>query len=205
MLERHERFAILRLIQADRPSNRETLQTAALYAGQIVLSSSLLLAGYQMTESAAGLWAVVSAIMVAQPVVEQSIAASAVRVAANGVGGVAGMLVGHFLGNGLWQFLLALVIVVAICDLLRLDLGLRTACVSVAVIMLRSEGRVVTTGRERFLAVFIGCVTALLVQLLAEAVRKKLDWHDPDMSALAKKVEPPATNEMDLPPRQDQG
>jgi uncharacterized membrane protein YgaE (UPF0421/DUF939 family) len=185
MLEPYERFAILRLIQADRPSNRETLQTAALYAGQVVFAVLLLLEGYHIWGSSAALWAVVSAIMVIQPAMEQSIGASAVRIAANTIGGFAGILVGHFWGDGIWQFLLALVLVVFICDLLRLDLGLRTACVSVAVIMLRSEnGRVVSTGSQRMIAVVIGCVTALIVQLLAEALRKKLGWHGPDMSAV---------------------
>ena len=81
----------------------------------------------------------------------------------------------------MWQFLLALVLVVFICDLLKLDLGLRTACVSVAVIMLRSEGHVLTTSRERLVAVVIGCVTALLVQLLAKAVQKNSGSRGPDM------------------------
>ncbi len=183
MLEPHERLAILRLIQVDRPNNRQSLQTAALYAAQVVLASALLMEGYHVYGSPAGLWAVISAALVVQPAMEQSIAASAVRIAANTVGGAAGMLVGYLLGDGIWQFLLALVLVVFICNLLKLDLGLRTTCVSVAVIMIRSQGHVVTTSRERLVAVVIGCVTALLVQLLAEAVRKKLGWHGPDMSA----------------------
>jgi uncharacterized membrane protein YgaE (UPF0421/DUF939 family) len=186
MLEPHERFAIFRLIQADRPNNRQSLQTAALYAGQILLAVTLLMAGYSRWGGAASaLWAVVSAILVVQPAMEQSIATSAVRIAANTVGGVAGILVAYSLGNGIWQFLLALVVVVFICDLLKLDLGLRTACVSVAIIMLKSEnGQVLTTSRERLGGVVIGCVTALCVQLVAEAVRKKLGWHGPDMSAV---------------------
>ena len=184
MLEPYERFAILRLIQADRPNSLESLKTAVLYAAQVVLASAVLMEGYKLYGSAAGLWAVVSAAMVVQPAMEQSIAASAVRIAANTTGGIAGILVGYFLGDGIWQFLLALVLVVFICNLLRLDLGLRTACVSVAVIMLRSEGHVLTTGGQRLVAVVIGCVTALLVQLLAEAVRKRLGWHGPDMSGV---------------------
>jgi uncharacterized membrane protein YgaE (UPF0421/DUF939 family) len=185
MLEPHERLAILRLIQADRPTNRETLQTAALYAAQVVLAVSLVMGGYHLYGSPAALWAVVSAILVIQPAMEQSIATSAVRIAANIVGGLAGIVVGHFLGDGIWQFLTALVLVVFICDLLKLDLGLRTACVSVAVIMLKSEGRVVSTSRSRMVSVIIGCLTALCVQLLAEWLRKKLGWHGPDMSAVA--------------------
>jgi uncharacterized membrane protein YccC len=188
MLEPHERFAILRLIQADRPSNRETMQTAALYAGQVLIAVSALMEGYHLWGSPSALWAVVTAIMVIQPAMEQSIAASAVRIMANIVGGLVGMFVGHFMGDGIWQFLLALLVVVFICDVVRLDLGLRTACVSVAVIMLRSqEGKIVTTASGRMISVIIGCVAALLVQLLAEAVRKRLGWSAPDMSAVMRK------------------
>jgi len=184
MLEPHERFAILRLIQADRPTNRQTLQTACLYAAQVILAVLLVMEGYRLWGSPAGLWAVVSAILVVQPAMEQSIATSAVRIAANIIGGIAGILIGHFLGSGIWQFLLALVLVVFVCDLLKLDLGLRTACVSVAVIMLKSEGRVISTSQERMVAVIIGCVVALCVQLLAEWIRKKIGWRGPDMSAV---------------------
>jgi uncharacterized membrane protein YgaE (UPF0421/DUF939 family) len=193
MLERYERFAILRLIQSDRPNNRESFQTAVLYAAQVVLSATLLMEGYRLYGSPAALWAVVSAVMVVQPAMEQSIAASAVRIAANLVGGVVGILIGHFLGDGIWQILLSLVLVVFICDLFKLDLGLRTACVSVAVIMMRGENGVISTGSQRLTAVIIGCVTALLVQVLAEAVRKKVGWHGPDMSALVPQP-PPATS-----------
>jgi len=185
MLEPHERFSILRLIQSDRPSNRETMQTAALYAGQVVLAVSLLMEGYHLCSSQSPLWAVVSAILVVQPAMEQSIATSAVRIAANTVGGMAGILVGFFLGNGIWQFLLALLLVVLICEIFKFDLALRTACVSVAVIMLRSDvGGVATTSWERLFGVVIGCVTALCVQLLAEMVRKQLGWHGPDINAV---------------------
>jgi uncharacterized membrane protein YgaE (UPF0421/DUF939 family) len=185
MLEPHERFSIFRLIQADRPSNRETLQTAALYAAQVVLAVTLLMEGYHIWSVHSPLWAVVSAILVVQPAMEQSISTSAVRIAANTVGGLSGIVVGIFLGDGIWQFLLALVLVVIICEIFKLDLALRTACVSVAVIMLRSEsGRVAATSWQRLFGVFIGCVTALIVQILAEMIRRRLGWRGPDMSAV---------------------
>jgi uncharacterized membrane protein YccC len=190
MLEPHERFSIFRMLQSDRASNRETMQTAALYAGQVILAVSLLMEGYRLWSNLSPLWAVVSAILVVQPATEQSIATSVIRIAANTVGGFAGILVAYFLGDGIWQFLLALIVVVFICEMFKFDLALRTACVSVAVIMLRSEsGKVATTGSERLIGVIIGCVTALGIQLLAERVRKWLGWRGPDMSAV---MNPPA-------------
>jgi uncharacterized membrane protein YgaE (UPF0421/DUF939 family) len=127
---------------------------------------------------------------VVQPVIEQALAASAVRIAANTVGGVAGIIAGRCFGEGVWQVLVALVIVVFICERLRLDLGLRTACVSVAIIMMRSDGQFVSTGGQRLAGVVIGCVVGLLIQMLAEAVRKKLGWSGPDLSGPAAKQSP---------------
>jgi len=158
---------------------------ALLYAGQVVLAALLLMEGYAYFNAPAAVWAVVSAAMVVQPVVEQSLVASAIRIAANGVGGICGIVVGHMLGDGMWEILLALVVCVFICERLRLDLGLRTACVSVVVIMMRSEGRVISTSTQRFFAVVVGCVTALLVQMLAEALRKRLGWTGPPQLAPA--------------------
>ena len=83
MLEpRMSDFQIFRMIQADRPSNRETLQTAAaVYAGQVVLAVSLLSdEGYRLRgRRSRHCGAVVSAILVIQPAMEQSISTSAVR------------------------------------------------------------------------------------------------------------------------------
>jgi uncharacterized membrane protein YgaE (UPF0421/DUF939 family) len=176
MLEPFERSAILRMIRADRPNNRETFRTAVLYAAQVLVASVLLLEGYSWYGSPGAIWAVVSAALVIQPALEQAISASAVRIAANIVGGIVGILVGHFWGESMWHFLFAVVIVVAICDLLKLDLGLRTAVVSVAVIMLKSDGKVLSTAQGRLVAVVIGCLTGLCVQLAAEAVRKRIGW-----------------------------
>ena len=178
MLEPFERSAILRMIQADRPSNRETFRMAILYASQVIVASVLLLEGFKWWKSSAGIWAVVSAALVIQPALQQAILASAVRIAANMIGGIVGILIGEFWGNSVGQFLIAVVIVVLICEYLRLDLGLRTAVVSVAVIMLKTDARVVSTGWERLVAVIVGCLMGLCIQLVAEAVRKRLGWNE---------------------------
>jgi len=44
--------------------------------------------------------------------------------------------------------------------------------------------RLLSTSQERLVAVVIGCVTALSVQLLAEALRKRLGWHGPGLSGM---------------------
>lgn len=187
MLQPRERFAMLRLVRADRPTTLETLQTAVFYTAQLVVCSLLLLEGYHIEGSPAALWAVVSAANVIQPAMGQTISESAVRIGANLVGAISGIIVGQICGDGIWQFCAALVVVVAICEALKLDLGLREACVSVAVVMISREGSFVGTGMQRLLAVIVGCVTALFIQLLADVVRRKvLGWKGPEAPAIHK-------------------
>jgi uncharacterized membrane protein YgaE (UPF0421/DUF939 family) len=174
MLEPHERQAIVRLIRSQPRPVRESIRTASMYAAQVVVTVGLLLLAYKLLDGKAVMWALVAAVLVVQPAFEQSIAASVVRVAANTIAGIVGILMAHFFGDGVWQMLAALVIVVIICERLRLDLGLRTACVSLIIIMMNHTSEVFSTGTQRLGAVVIGCVSALLVQLAFEAVRKHL-------------------------------
>jgi uncharacterized membrane protein YgaE (UPF0421/DUF939 family) len=179
MFDRNERLALSRIVLSQRKTNRESLQLACLYAVQVLISASLLLAGYHVTHAGGVLWALVSSILVLQPGIEQSIAASAVRIAANTVGGLIGFVVGATLGTGIPQMLLALVATVFASEFCRLDLGLRTACVATVIVMTTNDGRVVTSSTERFSAVLIGCVLAVIVQLVAEQARRAFGWNDP--------------------------
>lgn len=191
MIENYERLQILRLIQSQRQADTQTLKTAGWYAVQVVLSAGLLILGYHIAHAPSALWAVVSAVLVIQPVLEQALAASLVRICANAIGGIVGIIVGRLFGDGVWQVLLAMVIVILICERLRLDLGLRTACVSVAIIMMVHDGAVTSTGVQRLVAVIIGCVLALMVQVAAEFVRGMLGWK----AAIAPSASGPAADQ----------
>ena len=180
MLDQNEALAFLRLVRAERRTTRQTLQLAFLYALQAILSSALLIVGYELTHARALHWAIISAILVIQPGIEQSLAASAVRIAANLVGGLIGLAIGALLGDGHPQLLFSLLLTVAACELLRLDLGLRTACVATVIVMITApDGRVTTSALERLSAVIVGCLTALLVQLLADRLRRLTGWFEP--------------------------
>jgi uncharacterized membrane protein YgaE (UPF0421/DUF939 family) len=196
MLDQNEALAFLRLVRAERRTTRQTLQLAFLYALQAILSSALLIVGYDLTHARALNWAIISAILVIQPGIEQSLAASAVRIAANLVGGLTGLAIGAFLGDGNPQLLFALLLTVAACELLRLDLGLRTACVATVIVMVTApDGRVTTSALERLSAVIIGCLTALLVQLLAERLRRLTGWFEPLFSFARIRQETPSQNQ----------
>ena len=90
--------------------------------------------GYFQLGSA--MWAVVSAVLVLQPGLEQSYGASATRFVANLTGALTGAIVDKVHGHGAADLMIALVLVVAFCELLRLDQGLRSACASVVIVMM---------------------------------------------------------------------
>ncbi len=174
MVEPQKQTGLLQLIQAQRPHDRQSLKTAALYAAQVVVASSLLLVGYHYVNERQSVWALVSAMAVTEPALQQSIVASATRIAASIVGGVAGMLAVHFLGYGAWQFLLTIVVVIFLCERLRLDSAVRNACVTVVIVMMFQEGKLFAWGSGRVIAVVVGCVLALMVQLAFDRAQKLL-------------------------------
>jgi uncharacterized membrane protein YgaE (UPF0421/DUF939 family) len=168
IFNRQESTALRQLVQSPRPTKKQTLLVAAVFAAQVIICSVLLHLGYRSAHAAGVNWAIISAVLVLQPGIGQSIAASAVRIAANLIGAVIGLIVGYAVGTGSWQVVLAMVIVVFICEPLRLDFGLRTACVSVIIVMTANGGNVLTSSIQRFSAVLIGCGIAVVIQLLTD-------------------------------------
>jgi hypothetical protein len=179
MFDRRELAALAQTIQIQSPRERkgQDFAVAFLFAAQVIACAILLHIGYYLAGAESVYWAIISSILVLQPGLSQSINASATRIAANLIGALSGLLIGYFLGTESWHVIMAMVLVIFICDPLRLDFGLRTACVS-AIIVMTSHGRenVLANGIERFLAVVIGCVLALGVQFVADSVRQKLGW-----------------------------
>ncbi len=176
--DKTEYLALLRRVQSERRTTRETLHEAALYALQVILCAILLLWGYSTFHAPSVMWAIVSAILVVQPGLEQSISTSAVRIAANLVGGAIGFAIGALLGTSAVPLLAALVITVFVCEILRLDLGLRTACVATLIVMTSPAGNISASSFERLSAVLIGCLTAVFIQLAMHLPRRLLS-HPP--------------------------
>jgi uncharacterized membrane protein YgaE (UPF0421/DUF939 family) len=117
------------------------------------------------------IWAIISAILVLQPDPVATRKNSLVRFAATGIGAVAsvGAVAVGLQGN--WAFLVALLATCTICAALRLEEGLRPACVCTAVLLVRPEGPVARADEilfalDRLLAVIGGAVVALAVAYL---------------------------------------
>jgi len=165
--------SFLKLVQSQRAIDRGTLLGAALYALQSVMCMGIILYIYGQFELGSAMWAGVSAVLVLQPGLEQSYGASATRFVSNLTGALTGAIVDKLHGHGAADVVVALILVVAFCEALRLDQGLRSACASVLIVMM--GGTAVSHAMERrVLAVVIGCSTALLVRMLTERIQRLL-------------------------------
>jgi uncharacterized membrane protein YccC len=173
MLESH-REALRQIFKLPRPTIRETAIFSALYIVQAIVCILALKALYSWLGWLGVLWAMISAVLALQPGTAQSLATSVVRILANTVGAVVGYLVGRYLGDGLAQLLIAITVVVIVCESLRLDPALRTACVAVIIVLNANAGHVGTSSLERFSAVLMGCGMAMTVQIITDILRDLL-------------------------------
>jgi len=165
-----EREAFRAVIKLPRPTMLETLEMAALYAAQAVVCVLLLKFLFQHFGWPAEIWAIISSILALQPGWSQSVVTSVIRIIATTVGAGVALSVSFIHLHPELQLIVSLVIVVFVCELLRLDTALRTACVAVIIVLTVNPEHVLTTGKDRFFATILGCLMALLVQLVTDLV-----------------------------------
>ncbi len=147
---------------------------ATLFAVEAAGSAVFLYGAYAWFGGQAVGWAIVSAVLVLIPDLQQSVATAFARVSANVVGALVGLLVAQFLGQTPFAIIVAMIAVSYICHVLRLDLGVRTACVAVIIIMTAHPGEIHVSVRERFIAVICGCLTGVTAQLIALGLERKV-------------------------------
>jgi uncharacterized membrane protein YgaE (UPF0421/DUF939 family) len=164
------------LLDTLRAQREISLVQAGIFAAQAVICTIASVTIYRWAGASGGLWAAVSAILVLQPGVRQSLAASVVRVLANLLGAGTGVLVSLAYPHGLTAVCLALALVIILCELLRLDLGLRSACASLLIVTLSPDPEVLHRGVERAVAVSVGCAIALLLQLALVWMRRQVEY-----------------------------
>jgi len=160
-----EKKALGKCFKLPQPTLRESMLLAAIYTAQAVLCTAVLTLAYAWEKAPDVGWAIISSILVLQPGITESLSASIVRILANIVGATVALIVVGFLGIGLWQVLAAIVVIVFICELLRLDMGLRAACVSAIIIMTFRESSVFMAAVARSISVIIGSALAVVVQV----------------------------------------
>ncbi len=171
-------------LKLSQPTLRETMLVAALYATQAILCVIIIEYIYAREHWLGVLWAVIAAILALQPGLSQSVVTSVIRIAANTVGAGVALLVSRLhIHHTELELIISLVIIVFSCELLRLNLALRTACVAAVIVLTSNDGQVRTSAVERFSATIAGCLMALVVQVCTDAVLKKLRPRPPEIKA----------------------
>jgi uncharacterized membrane protein YgaE (UPF0421/DUF939 family) len=167
--------SFLKKVQSPRRISRASVLSAAFYALEAVVCAAIVMVVYRRFALGSAMWAVVSAVLVLQPGIEQSYGASATRFVANLTGALTGAAVDRLHGHSAAEVMVALALVVGFCELLRLDQGMRSACASVVIVMMSVGAADVTqTTERRVLSVVIGCSTALAVRIADERLHRWL-------------------------------
>ena len=164
---------LLSEVQAQRESTRESFAEACVYAGQAVVATLVVLAAYRWADKPGGMWAAVSAVLVLQPGFRRSLSASAIRVIANLLGAGIGVLVSLIIHDRTVAVCVSLVLIILLCEVARLDMGVRSACASVLIVSIGAD-QVLERGLERATAVSIGCGAALTLQLVMHPIMRRL-------------------------------
>lgn len=126
--------------------------------------------GFALAHKPGAIWALVSAVIVLRPGFEDSLRASEIRIAANVVGALVGVVVNVAARSaGPAQIAVALAIVILICHWPPLAKGVRSACAGVVIVMMH-EGSITHMGLERLAAVLVGCLSALVVGYVGDKI-----------------------------------
>lgn len=167
-----QRKGITQAFRLPKPTMKQSLMSALVFSVQVIVCSLLLKWGYTRVNKPGVSWAIISAIIVLQPGIEASVATSVARIGGNTVGAVIAVTVGKCLGDGTWQLLLAITLTAFACESLRLDLGVRAACVSVVIILSLHERNFVMSSVDRSVSVGVGSVVAVLMQTAGAGTKR---------------------------------
>jgi uncharacterized membrane protein YgaE (UPF0421/DUF939 family) len=156
-------FFVAQQDDSPNPSSRRSSNTM-VYAIETVAATAFLVAAFHAAKLPGAGWAIITAILVLQPGLNQSLTASRIRIAATLLGAWIGSAAGLLLGATTPALLAGILVTILVCHIWQLDRYLRQACLTVPIIQMSPEGALVHVSYERLIAVLAGCVVAVLVQ-----------------------------------------
>lgn len=121
---------------------------------------------YQALNLPEGYWAVISAVIVMETSVQDSLRLSWFRFAGTAIGAIMGLIWILLLGSTPWSVGIAILITTVICSVLNLPESYRLASVTAAIVILASHTHPVSFAFQRFTDVSVGILIALLVSIL---------------------------------------
>lgn len=114
-----------------------------------------------------GAWGLISILLVLSPEGKEAINLAEVRIKANLVGAGTGLILFFLHPPAFVMLCLGVVIVVVICELLKLQVATRSALAAVVIICIHETGKYFwEVALERAAGVIVGCLIALLITYL---------------------------------------
>lgn len=191
----HKSFLRWHNILAEPRPLSTSLSRATWFSVSAAICCALIYLVYARFHAATVGWAVISSILCLIPDVKQSVATALARVSANVIGAIIGLIVAKLVGDGSAAIILAVILVAYICHVLRLDLGLRTACVGVVIVMTTNPSDVTHSSFTRFAAVIVGCAVGVSVQMLVLVLQRSTRRAALPLPAMISKLTSPDPND----------
>lgn len=111
-------------------------------------------------------WCLVSALIVLSPEGRDTYKLSMVRIRGNLIGAVIGIALVQFQSSEFLLICVGVGLAIVICFALRMEAGVRSACVAIVIIMHGSPNRDWHTALDRIISVLVGCAIALLITFI---------------------------------------
>jgi len=112
-------------------------------------------------------WSLISVMLVMSADGKDSMQLALTRIKANIIGACVGVLCLLIMQPNMWLITIALIITLALCYLLKLDAGIRSALAATIIILLHEEGKHLwDTAIQRIIAVLAGCVLGLIITFI---------------------------------------
>lgn len=121
---------------------------------------------YQALNLPEGYWAVISAVIVMETSVQDSLRLSWLRFVGTAIGAIMGLIWILLLGSTPWSVGIAILVTTVVCSILNLPESYRLAGVTAAIVILASGMNPAGFALQRFIDVSVGILIALLVSIL---------------------------------------
>jgi uncharacterized membrane protein YgaE (UPF0421/DUF939 family) len=160
--------------QEPTPGDGERRSLATRYGIEVLSSVMILLWGYNLAGAQGSIWAIITAVLILQPGIDNSMSASGVRIVATLLGASVGTAATLLIGAGAVALLAGILVTVILCYLVRLDLHVRQACLTVPIVQMWRSGSVVHVDYERITAILAGCIVPVIVQFAYEQLVREV-------------------------------
>jgi uncharacterized membrane protein YgaE (UPF0421/DUF939 family) len=156
---------------------------ALIFSAKAAVAAVAAVLVFGLTDLPGGVWAAVSAVIVTQPSMHPSVRASLTRVTANLIGAAVGAVVSLTLGHAMLSLAAGVLMTGMVCHFTKLDEALRPAYAAVVIVIMSLDSRGWRGSLERVLAVFLGCVCALVVGFVCDRIATWLKAERKDSAA----------------------